>query len=113
MSEGGYFSEGDESAKEHARHFEETHKNLEELRAELLATFDNVNGEKTLIWLYDFCRQLRPTYGPGGNSTDTHYFEGRRSVILKIMEHLMMDDVEIIERSRRLAQARIERAAQA
>ncbi len=104
----GHFSDGDQ--QEAADAFEESYKNLEELRTELIATFENINGEKTLLWLYDFCRQLRPTYVRGGSTDDMLYMEGRRSVILKIMEHLQIDDVEIIERSRRLATARLERS---
>ena len=82
-----------------------TMENLEELRRELQATFDNPHGEKTLIWLYDFCRQIRPTYIRGASKDDMLYLEGRRSVILKILEHLKMDDNEIIDRARRLALA--------
>jgi hypothetical protein len=107
----GHFSDDIEDPEEAAKEdYRESEKNLKELRAELAKTFDNPNGELTLIWLHDFCRQLRPTYGLGGSRDDMLYLEGRRSVILKILEHLQMDDVEIIERSRRLAQARLERS---
>jgi hypothetical protein len=80
---------------------------LEEVRADFIATFSTPAGEKTLLSLYDFCRQMRTTYTQDDpNGRHMTYLEGRRSVILMVLEHLHMDDVEIIERARKLAQHR-------
>lgn len=82
---------------------------LEEIRSDYQATFSTPAGEKTLVSLYDFCRQMRSTFvtpeaDPNGRYMT--YLEGRRSVVLMILEHLQMDDVQIIEAARKLAQNR-------
>ena len=102
MTEADYFDDNGKANRIAQKSLED----LEEIRSDYQSTFSTPAGERTLLSLYDFCKQMRTTFrvsaaDPMGR--ESAYLEGRRSVILKILEHLHMDDVEIINRARNLA----------
>jgi len=80
--------------------------NLETTREAFLGTFDTPAGRRVLLYLYTWCRQNKSTYSQGQDVTHTAFLEGRRSVVLKIMEMMNLDDMTIIERARNAALAR-------
>ena len=76
---------------------------LEELQSDYQQCFQTPAGEKVLLSLYDFCRQMKSTFVSPDADPHGRYMtllEGRRSVILEILKYLTIDDREIIERMR-------------
>ncbi len=76
---------------------------LDRLRDDFIATFSTPQGERVFEYLYGFCRQNKSTYSQGQDVTHTAFLEGRRAVVLKIMEMLNLDDMTIIQRARNRA----------
>lgn len=74
-----------------------------QIREDYIATFSTPAGERVLRDLYRWCRQNRSTYSQGQDVTHTAFLEGRRSVVLRIMECIHMDDMDIIRRAREAA----------
>jgi len=90
-----------EERDEQAQVIEEQERRIaqEELESDFQRTFSTPSGERSLAFLYQYCRQNRTTYVQG-DSHDTAFFEGKRDVILMIMSKIHVDDAEIINRSR-------------
>jgi len=81
------------------------HIELDKMIGLIKTTFESPSGRDVLDFLAAYCRQVSPSYVQG-DPMQTAYNEGRRSVILKLMNYLHMDDRTMIEESRRLAQRR-------
>ena len=77
----------------------------EALRDDYIATFSTPAGVRVFQDLYVKCRQNRTTYSRGPDPHHSTFLEGRRSVVLDIMECLTLDDMEIIKRARNSALA--------
>lgn len=75
------------------------HAALEDIRGDFLTTFGTPQGERVLTFLGDYCHQVRPTYTPG-DANHTTFLEGRRSVLLLILEYMHLDDRAMIEKAR-------------
>lgn len=93
--------EGEDEAASAARF-----KDLEEARTAFQHTFGDHNGERVLAFLRDFCHQSRPSYVPG-DSLETVYNEGRRSVMLLIMRYVNLSDEEILRLAMTQAQRKL------
>lgn len=73
----------------------------EDLQADFMATFvSSPSGQRVLIFLANYCHQVRPTY-TRGEPEHTAFLEGRRNVLLKIMEYVHMDDAKLIQLAQR------------
>jgi len=96
----GYDDKSEQEAAATARF-----KDLEETRSAFQLTFESRDGQRVLAFLRDFCRQSRASYVPG-DSRETDYNEGRRSVLLLLMKYLNLDDEEIL----RLAMTQAQRS---
>ena len=71
-----------------------------------LSTFvDHPAGKRVLAHLVSFCFQNRPTFEPN-NARVTDFREGRRSVMLDILNQIELDDHELTVLARQLAQRR-------
>ena len=84
MSETEFFDEKEEANRIAQKGLDD----LEEIRSDFQSTFSTPAGERTLLSLYDFCKQMRTTFR--ASATESAFLEGRRSVLLKILEHLHM-----------------------
>ncbi len=102
MAAGEYDDEDDFDAKALAA-ASDMQERLEELQSDYQRCFNTPAGEKVLLSLYDFCRQMKTTFISPDADPNGRYMtllEGRRSVILEILKYLTIDDREIIERMR-------------
>ena len=69
----------------------------------VLTTFSSPQGEFVLAWLYDLVRMGRTSF-IAGQSDQTAFNEGRRSVLLEIQGQMRLDDEELFRRARRVTQ---------
>ncbi len=75
---------------------------VESLQADFLTVFGSPQGERVLAYLGGFCHQIRPSF-VSGDRDQTIFNEGKRNVMLKIMEFLHLDDNTMIQQSRERA----------
>ncbi len=77
----------------------EEYTRLKEIHENALTTFSSPQGSFILAWLYEIVRMGKTTFVPGYPDMSA-FNEGKRWVLLRIMQEMHIDDEELFRRAK-------------